>query len=134
MHADTCYRADATSLTRPSQANVTSIEYRTVYVYDRTKLWIFYDCAIALTISAVLIGMTSMCLHGHSYSNRFSTIFLATCGAKLDCRVSEADLRASDPLPGYLQDARVTLLKGQEEESDSLKRPRQDGNDDGIAI
>jgi hypothetical protein len=94
------------------------------------KLWAAYGAALALTVAAVLLGIVSLCLHGVSYSNKFSTILLAGRGAELDVHVLDADLGASDPLPAYLQKAKVQLLGSRQVELQGLNKQRS-SNDGG---
>lgn len=92
-----------------SEVPVTQTSYRTVYFYAAAKLWIAYGSAVAATAIAVAIGILSMATHGATYSNKFSTAFLAGRAAELSVEVHHSDLQARGPLPPYLGRAKVAL-------------------------
>ena len=92
-----------------SETPVIQTSFRTVYFYAAAKLWIAYGSAISATAIAVAIGLLSMATHGATYSNKFSTAFLAGRAAELSVEVHHSDLQARGPLPPYLGRAKVAL-------------------------
>ncbi|KAK3636944.1 hypothetical protein LTR56_012604 [Elasticomyces elasticus] len=104
----------ASSKTAP-RVSVTSVEYQTVYVYAEYKLWIAYGIAALCTLLSAVLGMISVVLHGASYSDRFSTIFLAGRNAKLSVGIGEHDGNGYGPLPAYLKTATVTFAQNRSE-------------------
>jgi len=110
-----------------SKATVTMVDYRTVYFYAYTKLWITYGAAIASAAFAVAIGLLSMITHGAAYSNKFSTAFLAGRSAQLSVDVHSSDLHARDPLPSYLDRANVALKHGDTVELQPVQAKGSDG-------
>ncbi|KAK5701737.1 hypothetical protein LTR97_004555 [Elasticomyces elasticus] len=94
----------------PDQSpSVTVGMYRNVYAYDPVTLWIAYGLSILFTALAVLAGTIALVQNGASYSNYFSTILRVSRTAELDIQVAGRDGPGHDPLPAYLQDARLDL-------------------------
>ena len=83
--------------------------YHTVYSYDRTTLWIAYGIPLFFATLVVIAGMFAILLSGASYSGNFSTIVRASRTAKLSVDVADQDGSGCDPLPKYLERARLDL-------------------------
>ena len=78
-----------------------------VYKYDRTTLWIAYGVPMFFTTLVVIAGMFAILLSGVSYSDNFSTIVRVCQTAKLSVGVEDQDQAGCDPLPTYLEKARL---------------------------
>jgi hypothetical protein len=102
-------------------------DFRTVYFYAESKLWVAYGAAVASAAIAVAVGLLSMFTHGAAYSNKFSTAFLAGRSAELSVEVHSSDLQARDPLPSYLDRAKVALKHGDTVELQPVQAKGSDG-------
>lgn len=90
--------------------NVTLPLYQDIYVYSAIKLWAAYGVAVFLAVLAILLGFVTMLLSGASYSNSFSTIFLAVQGATVSEKIGDHDMAGEDPLPKRLATAQVSFV------------------------
>ncbi|KAL8792635.1 MAG: hypothetical protein Q9195_004763 [Heterodermia aff. obscurata] len=99
------------------QANVTTLDYQTIYTYSSDKLWLAYGIAIFLTAIAVAQGLFVIYSNGASYSNNFSTVMRSTWSAELNVDFRQAGTDCRDPLPDFLAKATVefpaTMRKAQ---------------------
>ena len=99
------------------QANVTTLEYQTIYAYSSDKLWLAYGIAIFLTAFAAAQGLFVIYSNGASYSNNFSAVMRSTWSAELNVDFHQAGADCRDPLPDFLAKATVefpaTMRKSQ---------------------
>ncbi|KAK5740520.1 hypothetical protein LTR17_004557 [Elasticomyces elasticus] len=94
----------------PDQSPSVTVEmYRNVYAYDPVTLWIAYGLSILFTALAVLAGTIALIQNGASYSNYFSTVLRVSRTTELDVQVAGRDGPGHDPLPAYLQHARLDI-------------------------
>jgi hypothetical protein len=73
------------------------------------QLWISYCVSVIFVLLAIFIGVFALLLNAESYSNDFSTNLRVSRTAELSVKVMEKDRSGRDPLPTYLQDARLDL-------------------------
>jgi hypothetical protein len=80
-----------------------------VYDYDAATLWLAYGIAILFTLLAVAIGFYAIVANGASFTNDFSTIVRVTKSAELSVEIEEEDGAGKNPLPKYLEKARLGI-------------------------
>jgi hypothetical protein len=68
---------------------------------------------------AVLLGLFGLVSNAESYSDSFSTIFRVSRTAELSAEVEEKDGTGRDPLPAYLEHARLELHAKSNKSTDS---------------
>lgn len=85
--------------------------YRPIYSYDQVTLWIAYGLSILFSALAAIAGIVAIVLGGASYSNQFSTIVRVakTCDLDVDIVDPKSDGFGRDPLPDYLERARLDV-------------------------
>lgn len=89
--------------------NVTIQEQQTIYVYDVSTLWMAYGLAISISMLAVMAGWIAMYLNGSSYSDNVSTFIRVGRNASMSVDVQPEDHSGRDPLPKYLEQARIDI-------------------------
>jgi hypothetical protein len=88
---------------------VTFGDYRNTYVYSAAKLWVAYGVVILLVAIIVICGLIVMAKNGASFSANFSSIFRAARGSGISTEIKEEDMGGEDPLPKYLNHAKIRL-------------------------
>lgn len=83
--------------------------YHNIYSYDRTTLWIAYGIPLFCATLVTVAGIFAILQSGASYSGNFSTIVRVSRTAKLSVDVADQDGSGCDPLPKYLEKARLDL-------------------------
>lgn len=80
-----------------------------IYEYSRSRLWLAYGLAIAISAFIVIAGLTVMYLGSAAYNNNFSNILRLARGAHLSHEIFEEDHDGKEPLPKYLEKATVSF-------------------------
>lgn len=111
MFANNKVRPNYSSPYAPSRlTNVTVEGYENIYRYDVAILWIAYGLSIFFALLGVIAGFIALWLNGASYSDSFSTVLRVSRTAELSVDVQRKDGMGSDPLPRYLENARLDLI------------------------
>lgn len=90
-----------------------------MYNYNWRRLWMAYGSAMVATLIAICVGMFNLIATGSSYSNKFSTVVRISRDESLGVFVKEEDRFGQDPLPEYLETARL-VVKGIVKDTASL--------------
>ena len=112
----------------PPPSNVTFLTLHSVYEYSHYKLWLAYGLAVAASGMIVILGLVIMYLSGTSYSNNFSSLLCLSRGARLSRKIVESDYDGNEPLPKYLEKAKINFAGG------ALSRTAASGNPEYVPV
>lgn len=79
------------------------------YEYSKSRLWLAYGVAIAISAVIIVAGLTVMSMGSAAYNNNFSNILRLARGAHLSHEVANEDHDGKEPLPKHLQKATISF-------------------------
>ncbi|KAF7191813.1 hypothetical protein HII31_06858, partial [Pseudocercospora fuligena] len=125
--ADPYFQPNYSSPFAPSRlTNVTIADpIRTVYHYNALTLWVAYGIALGFAAVALIVAFVVMCFEGVSYSNVYSTLIRVARTADLSEDVHPEDGSGSDPLPEYLERARLEVTSTARADRNRSARPEE---------